>query len=593
MSPTRAPRQPARTPPREHVRCDVDPVDPALNTTHRQPPAVHRTPAASPHETAITGLVDHVLAKAIEYPSTSDRRAVFLKILSELHLPAREREIWRDGVDVLGSAYERLLTGTERRDAGQFQTPFFAADLMAAWLLQEPTRLLLDPGVGAGRLLFRAGIRTNAPERLLGFDNDPLACKMAQINLDLRGLATRSELRQLDFLLDEFPEHPDALICNAPYSRHHSIPAATKTAIHDGLQRRLGLRLSRLASLHALFLIRSLEILANNGRIAFITPADWLDVGYGQRVKQHALKHAHIEAIILFPDGHLPFGADVMSSAAITLLRKHSTPTSTEKADTATTPKPTRIIKLPNQPPLVEDILSALNGQAPTHSLPVLETHLTADSKWGRTPPSRRSPKKRDGRPLGEFARVRRGIATGANRYFVISEQNRKQLGLRTRDLRACITTPRLIPGLELTADTLAKLPPSTPRWALDCRHPDAETKNTPLGRYLRNGRAQGIPDGYLASRRRPWYALERRDACPILFTYFNRAAPRFIRNRTNALPLNTFLIIEPNDGVNADKLWIALNSTAIHPQLQAKRRDYAGMWKLEPRELASIIITM
>jgi hypothetical protein len=176
----------------------------------------------------------------------------------------------------------------------------------------------------------------------------------------------------------------------------------------------------------------------------------------------------------------------------------------------------------------------------------------------------------------------------------VVSEKARQELELSRGDLRACITTPRLIDGLELTADALTKLPATTPRWALDCRRLNAEAENTPLGRYLRQGREQGVINGYLVSRRHPWYALEQRGDCPILFTYFNRSAPRFIRNRAQALPLNTFLIVEPNEDVDADRLWVALTSSdSITAQLKAAGRNYAGMWKLEPRELSLVTVTL
>ena len=47
---------------------------------------------------------------------------------------------WSDGTDVPGSAYEQLLPAPERRAAGQFQTPLWAADLMGRWLLSSRRR---------------------------------------------------------------------------------------------------------------------------------------------------------------------------------------------------------------------------------------------------------------------------------------------------------------------------------------------------------------------------------------------------------------------------------------------------------------------
>jgi hypothetical protein len=538
---------------------------------------------------AVRLLIERVRAKTAG-EQADDRKSALLLVLDELHVSPAELPAWADGLDVLGEAYERLLTGAERRDDGQFQTPFFAADLMAGWLLREPTGLLLDPGVGAGRLLFRAAGRENPPKRLLGYDTDPVACAMARMNLALRGLSERSEVLQHNFLRAEPTERPDALTCNPPYSRHHALPAEAKAAIHEGFEERLALRLSRLAALHALFLVRALEVVADGGRLAFITPADWLDVGYGRAVKSWVLERAQVEALILFPDGHLPFGADVMSSAAITLLRKHGT------AEDAAPPATgaTRFLLLPERLPNVERVLAALDGEK-IRGLRSFESELSAEVKWGRLPaatkPARRG--KPGGRPLSQLARVRRGVATGANEFFVISEARRRELDLPKDELRACIAKPRLVQGLELTSEQMDALPETTPRWLLNCRRPEAETEESQLGTYLREGRELGIHEGYLASRRKPWFAPERRDDCRILFTYFNRAEPRFVRNRADAVPLNNWLIIEPADGVDADALWLALNSEAIRGQLLVARRDYAGMWKLEPKELSAISVRL
>jgi hypothetical protein len=69
----------------------------------------------------------------------------------------------------------------------------------------------------------------------------------------------------------------------------------------------------------------------------------------------------------------------------------------------------------------------------------------------------------------------------------------------------------------------------------------------------------------------------------------FNKNRPRFVRNRAGALPLNTWLIVEPNDGVDADDLWARL-LTLTREQIAHGARVYgAGLWKLEPSELAEL----
>lgn len=530
---------------------------------------------------ALDELLDRVRARLPEHADVSQRRNSLAAAISELGLDADQAAAYADGRDVLGEAYERLLTGAERRNAGQFQTPFWAADLMAGWLALEPTRLLLDPGVGAGRLLFRAGERAGGPDRLLGLDSDPLAIKLAARNLAWRGLADRVELRVADFLLDALPEAGtiDAATVNPPYSRHHALPAAVKAAIHDGFHARLGTRFSRLAALHALFLVRTLEVLTPGGRLAFITPSDWLDTNYGRSIRTHVLSRAHVEGLVLFAPEALPFGPGVLSSAAITLMRKGA-PT-----------RPTRVVSLPTELPPVIAVLEALTVKASRRRvaprITVEDVNLGKVSRWSRPKPT--SPGPRKGVTLRELARVRRGIATGNNGFFVLSEAERRSRRIPHDVLLPCATGPKAVSGLALTNADLDALGDDARRWVLNDRRPEAETEPTALGTYLRAGRRQGVHRGYLASRRTPWYALERREQTPILWSYFVRANPRFVRNHAGAVPLNTWLAVEPLDGVDPDELCAALNCPETLAGLMATRRNYAGMSKLEPAELSAI----
>ena len=70
-----------------------------------------------------------------------------------------------------------------------------------------------------------------------------------------------------------------------------------------------------------LFLVRALEVSAEDARLAFITPAHWLDRNYGRVVKVFLLERAHVEAIVQFPAHQLVF-EHAVTTAAVTLIRK-------------------------------------------------------------------------------------------------------------------------------------------------------------------------------------------------------------------------------------------------------------------------------
>ena len=488
---------------------------------------------------------------------------------------------WSDGVDVPGETYEALVGGSARRELGQFQTPFLPADIMAAWLMQEPIDTLLDPGVGTGRLLFRAAARGGQIGRLVGFDIDDLALHMAHLNLTIRN--ARADLHYADFLVDDdildaaglVDKPPDALISNPPFSRHQALSRARKDLLRCRVRERLGVHVTGYTALHAYFLLRAFEVAAAGARLAFITPAGWLDVEYGKPIKRYLLGHAHVEAVILFGSRHQVFPR-AMTTAAITLIRKSES-----------TGGSTRIVRVGRQVD-VPEVMRALRGEKTR--LRTANLALKSSGRW-----SAPAARPKQGTPLRELALVRRGIATGNNAFFVISEQRRREWDIDVLLLRGCLYRPRLFPDDVIRERDLDALPPTVRRWILNSPHADHDERDDGLGRYLRWGKDKAAADqSYLAAHRAVWHQPEERGSCGIVLPYMNRGLPHFILNRAAAVPVNSFHVIEPLDRSLTAALWHALNDPAVLRQVKRLGRDYGrGLWKIEPGDLRNIHVVL
>lgn len=112
---------------------------------------------------------------------------------------------------------------------------------------------------------------------------------------------------------------------------------------------------------------------------------------------------------------------------------------------------------------------------------------------------------------------------------------------------------------------------------------------------YLEAGKKQGIQEGYLASRRSPWYAQERREPAPFVCTYMGRSLERpfrFIWNRSKATAANVYLLLYPKAYV-ARKL--TEKAAAVYEALRAIQPEHffsegrvygGGLHKMEPAEL-------
>jgi adenine-specific DNA-methyltransferase len=535
-------------------------------------PRVRPPPYSSPVSTAnlaINGLVDRVRR---EVTASVDERLALARVLSRLDIAPGDAA-WADGRDVVGEAFERLVPTAGRRRLGQFFTPLWVARAMAEWLLAEPTNLLLDPGIGSGSLMIAAAqVRRDPATRLLGLDIDPLALEMARTTRHVRDI-DGLELRAANFLVDDLNERPQAIICNPPYTRHQNVPPELKAAVHDGLSERLKRSFSRLASLHVLFLLRALEVSADDARIAFLTPAHWLDMNYAREIKALLLERAHVEALVSFPVEGRVF-EHAVTTAGVTLIRKG------ESRD-----RPTRVVHLQAMASAEAGLRAAIGGSGPCR-----EVVLRSADKWSRMRPAPAS----SGVTLGDLAHVCRGVATGCNAFFVLSENRRRELQVGKRDLVPCIASPRHFGGVTLRHSDLEAMDGDVPRWLLKL---SKAPRSGPLASYLHRGRTEfGVRDRTLVRQRvkagRKWFEIQLDLPAPILFRYLNVSRARFVRNEAGATPLNNWLAIRPLPGVEVNELFAILQELAQSMAMEDESRHYGkGLWKLEPSELRDLVL--
>ena len=111
------------------------------------------------------------------------------------------------------------------------------------------------------------------------------------------------------------------------------------------------------------------------------------------------------------------------------------------------------------------------------------------------------------------------------------------------------------------------------------------------IDRFLRAARRRGIPSGYVASHRRPWWSVRRREPAPILATYMARRPPVFVRNEAAAGHINVAHGIYPREPLTEPTL-DALAAALCAAGPTAVGRTYAGgLVKFEPSEMARIHI--
>ncbi len=501
-------------------------------------------------------------------------------------------EISQGDADWLGDLYETVLTVEERRPRGQFRTPPDISRFMVEWSVRAPTDHVLDPAVGTGvfvieslKRLNELGARTIIGQ-VLGVDVDPLMVAISAFNIRRKFSRDSHRLICCNFLA--MPPSPDfdAVVCNPPYIRHHELVPEEKEALCRRMEAEAGVQLSRLSNTYVYFFIHAYQFLRDGGRMAFITPAEFLNAGYGVGLKQFLLQSCKIVAFILFPQESPVM--DALTSSCITLLEK-------SEFELNHRVKFARVERMENSCALWDALETGANE--------VPQIALQPNSRWAAHFPSaiRISKGVVNGMkliPLGEIAAVDRGIATGANAFFTLSDADVERWGIEREYLRPVITHAQMAPLLEFTEADFERLRREGKKvWLLYCDEPKKNLVGKRILRYIEYGEAMGYHKRYLTSHRNPWYAPERRPPAPILATCFARKAMRFIYNRAGVLNLTAFHCVYPCDEVVNDELKLKallgyLNSRASQLRSSDNGRLYGGgLFKMEPGELETVLV--
>ena len=468
------------------------------------------------------------------------------------------------GEDPLGQALCTLRSPEVRRSQGATYTPDAIVRSMLAWAgaqKREPGRVV-DPGAGSGRFLIEAA-RRFPKARLIGVELDPLATTLLRANLAVHGLAHRSEVVVGDYRAVRLPAAaaPTLFIGNPPYVRHHLLGEQWKRWLTETARRR-GLPASQLAGLHVHFFLATVEQAQQGDFGALITAAEWLDVNYGKLLRSLFLDGLGGSSLALVAPQAMPF-PDATTTAAITCFEVGA--------------RKTRIrIK---QVDRVED-LGRLDGGA------VLDrTRLEGAPRW--TPLLRRQRATRAGYvELGELCRVHRGQVTGNNGFWIA--------GPHAKALPRKVLVPVVTRALELYRAGRALDDVGPLERVIDLPADLGEltaSKRRIVEAFLERARAAGIPEGYIASHRKPWWSVRLREPAPILATYMARRPPGFVRNLCGARHINIAHGIYPREPMTVQALDRLRDHLAANTSTGDGRTYAGGLTKFEPKEMERLLV--
>ena len=485
------------------------------------------------------------------------------------------------------SRLDELKDSDERNRWGQFATPpqlslDIARHAFHLWSRAGDGPVsFLDPAIGTGS--FFSALRHAFPDKLIehaaGIELDPRFAEMARSLWAASGL----NVTQSDFTTCTPQRQFNLILTNPPYVRHHHLDVATKERLKARVAQELGLNVSGLAGLYCYFLLLADRWLAEGGLSIWLIPSEFMAVNYGTAIKQYLKERVTLLHIHRFCPADVQF-SDALVSSAIVVFRKAL-------------------------PPSGHEVQFSFGGSLtePSTTGSVLANKLRVEGRWTKYPESAVCDFDEERLKLGDVFTIKRGLATGDNKFFIIPKSQAARLGVPGEFCRPILPSPRYlqISVVEARPDGYPSL--EEPLCLIDCGLPEEQVRDLHprLWQYLEEGKRRRIDEGYLASHRSPWYSQEQRGPAPFVCTYMGRTSVakgdkpfRFIWNKSQATAANVYLMLYPK-GILRERL---ANNPQLHGDVfdtlcritgemfVSESRVYGGgLHKLEPKELARV----
>lgn len=462
------------------------------------------------------------------------------------------------------------------RDKGQFWTPEWVASAMIAYV-SKGAKEVFDPGVGNG-IFYTALKKYNQDIRFYGTDIDVEIIEKAK----KEGIFDNNSTIEIrDFILTPPKNLFKAIVANPPYIRHHRFSVEVKKKAREITLKIMHKTIDGRAGIHIYFLIQSLNLLDKGGRLAFIMPADTCEGVFSKSLWEWITKKYCLEGVITFTREATPFPG--IDTNAIIFLISNSIQKDKVKWIKCLKTESKDLFHIMNK-----QLIGSNYQELAIYKRDISEALLTGLSREPREFINNRF-------TLGDFARVMRGIATGANEFFFLTHKKVKELGIPDKFLLQAIGRTRDIEDSQITQEIINTLDKKgRPTLLFSPNGYSFNSMPEAVRSYILEGEKMGLPNRALISTRQPWYKMEVRETPAFLFSYLGRRNTRFIKNEAGIIPLTAHLCIYPktNGPVYIEKLWNVLQHPDTLKNLSLVGKSYgSGAIKVEPRALERLPI--
>jgi adenine-specific DNA-methyltransferase len=445
---------------------------------------------------------------------------------------------------------------------------------MTDWILntKKDNLTILDPAAGLG--IFERTIKYRNKSKNIDFDlweiDKNIVSELKNIVSELK---INVNINESDFLTSPWDKKYDGIIANPPYYKHHFIK--NKEEIFQKICSKAFFKFSIQNNIYGWFLIKSINLLNDGGKLAFIIPSEFLNANYGEKIKEYLIASRITLHLININFTENVFDNALTTSLVILAEKNH------EKSSAVNFFNISDIKQLNN-----------ISNFLKEYPMKQMSNHdLNPKIKWRNYFTAY---KKQEEKNLIHFLKIgkfSRGIATGSNEYFTLTPKEVEKFNIPNECLYPCITKANFIKDILFSKNDFNQLVEQDKKTYL---FDGEKSERGTCKKYIKKGESENIHKKYLTKNRNPWYALEKRDVSKIWVSVFGRNGLKFIWNTSDCKNLTCFHSFYPSElGKNyLDILFVYLNTEFARKLFDREKREYGnGLEKFEPNDINKSLI--
>lgn len=465
---------------------------------------------------------------------------------------------------------------TEQKLRGAYYTPLQLANAMVELFAAENINKVLEPSCGDGVFLdsMREQHLLKKVSKLTAVELD--VTEAQKVKKQYKSVKNIKVINDdfFNFYNENLPNNRyDLVVGNPPYIRYQYLTDLQRKSLSDILTSH-GMKANKLINAWVGFLVACTHLLNENGKIAFVVPAEILQVAYAEDLRLFLSNQFSRITLITFEKLVFP---EIEQEVIIFIGEKGGEE------------KGIRIIEM-------KDLNDFSTLDIHSNGYQKMQHVKEKWTKYFTTPEEIKviQKVKNDIRfaPFSSFGTINIGVTTGHNDYFSIDEKTCKKyeladvtlplIGRSSHAHGIYFTNEDWVKNVDLGKKARLVVFPSKSLEEYLPKHLD----------YIKVGEEKEVNLGYKCSIRDQWYVVPSIWVPDAFFLRRNNLYPKFVLNKCGAISTDTMHRMKINEGVDAELLLLSYYNSISFAFTEICGRSYGGgVLEILPGEMGNIML--